>query len=176
MLSGLRSRRISQDYPGNGLERSAETCTHAAQCNLRCDLEDIFDQEVIGNAGFQRSPRLAARAIQLIHRLQSTQDVNVRHAVPFAVFTRFYVSPGKNGDDAITFLWIRICRIGQAPRESVLTVLIESENQQTVVLLRPVVVAVDMLPQPLVASHNAGWNRTIVHVVYKVRDYKRNSG
>src|SRR5260370_41580072 len=130
---------------------------------LGCGLEDSFDRDAIGDAVFQRSPRLTARASQLIHRLQSTQEVNVRHAIPFAVFTWFYVSPGKNGDDAITFLWIRICRIGQAPRESVLTVLIESEDQQTVVLLRPVVVALDMLPQPLVASHNAGWNRIIVH-------------
>src|SRR5216684_3900692 len=158
MLSGLRSRRISQDYPGNGLERSAETCTHAAPCNLRCDLEDIFDQEVIGDAGFQRSPGLAARSIQPIHGLQSTQDINVRHALPFAVFALFYVSPSKDCDDAITFPWILICRIGQAPGQRVLTVLIESEDQQTVVLLRPVVVAVDMLPQPLVARHDARRN------------------
>src|SRR6266849_10657075 len=161
MVSGIWSRRISQDNPWKRFGKSAETCPRAAQCNLRCDLEDIFDQEVIGDAGFQRSPGLAARSIQLIHSLQSTQDINVRHALPFAVFALFYVSPSKNRDDAIAFLWIFIRRIGQAPGQRVLTVLIESEDQQTVVLLRPVVVAVDMLPQPLVARHDPRRNRTV---------------
>src|SRR5260370_32926422 len=126
MVSGLWSRRISQDNPWNRFGKKCRDLHSRGPSNLRCELEDIFDQEVIGDAGFQRSPGLAARSIQPIHGLQSTQDTNVRHALPFAVFALFYVSPSENRDDAITFPWILICRIGQAPGQRVLTVLIES--------------------------------------------------
>ena len=34
------------------LWKSAEACTCASPRNLRCYVEDIFDQEVVGYAGF----------------------------------------------------------------------------------------------------------------------------
>src|SRR6266853_6478533 len=154
------------------LVKAQRACTRAVPSNLRRDVEDIFDQEVVGDAGLQGIKLLTPRSTQLIHRLQSPQDINVGHALSFLVITRFYVSPSKNRDDMISFPRVFIPWIGHAPSQRELTVLVESENQQTVMLLRPAVVAVDVLPQPLVAR----LNRTTVHVICKVRDNKRNGG
>src|SRR5258708_38072300 len=92
------------------------------------------------------------------------------------VLTRFYVSPGKNCHDVVGFLRIVVPGVGQGPAKTELTIFVESKNQQTVVLLRPAIVAVDVVPQPPVASPDSRRNRTVVHVVYKVRDNKRNGG
>src|SRR5258708_23591246 len=174
MLSGPWSRCIQLDQTGKGCGETA--CARAVPRSLRCDVENIFDQEVIGDAGLKGIKLLVTRSIQLVHSLQSPQDINVRHALLFRVITRFYVSPSKNRDDVVSFLLVFIPWIGRAPGQRELTVLVKSENQQTIVLLRPVVVAVDMLPQPSVARDDARRTRPVVHVVYKVRDYKRNSG
>src|SRR6266478_870168 len=170
MLSGPWSRCIQLDQTGKGFGETART--RPVPRSLRCDVENIFDQEVIGDAGLKGIKLLVTRSTQLVHSLHSPQDINVRHALLFRVITRFYVSPSKNRDDVVSFLLVFIPWIGHAPSQRELTVLVESENQQTVMLLRPAVVAVDVLPQPLVAR----LNRTTVHVICKVRDNKRNGG
>ena len=83
---------------------------------LRPDLENIGDDEVIGDASLERLRRLRSRLIQFVHRLQSTQDIHVIDALPFGVFARLYVSPGKNCGDLISFILILIRRIGRAPK------------------------------------------------------------
>src|ERR1700694_2759429 len=112
---------------GKGVE-SAEARARSVPRNLRRDVEDIFDQVVIGDASFQGIKLLTTRSTQLIHRLQSPQDIHVCHALFFDIITRSYVSPSKNGDDMISFLRILIPRVGYAPSERELTVFVESEN------------------------------------------------
>ena len=91
----------------------------------------------------------------------------------FRVLARLYVSPSKNRDDVIPFLWPRTRRIGQVITSMI--VLVKGEDKQAVVLLGPVVVVADVLPQPRVAGQDAGRFHTVVHIIDKVRDYKGNS-
>src|SRR5437899_3781235 len=164
MLSGPWSRCIQLDQTGKGFGETART--RPVRRSLRCDVENIFDQEVIGDASLKGIKLLTTRSIQLVHSLQSPQDINVRHALFFLVLTRFYVSPSKNRDYMIGFLRILVPWIGHPPSQCELTVLVKSENQQTVVLLRPCVVAVDILPQPSVARDDARRTRPVVHGIY----------
>src|SRR5260370_2669333 len=123
MLSGPWSRCISQDRTWKGLEKAGRPAP-AQPRNLRRDVEDIFDQEVVGDAGLQGIKLLTPRSTQLIHRLQSPQDINVRHALSFLVITRFYVSPRKNRGDMFTFLRVFIPGVGHPPIQLTLTLIL----------------------------------------------------
>src|SRR6266403_248130 len=119
MLSGPWSRCIQLDQTGKGFGETART--RPVPRSLRCDVENIFDQEVIGDAGLKGIKLLVTRSTQLVHSLQSPQDINVRHALLFRVITRFYVSPSKNRDDVVSFLLVFIpciCRPRRCPTNS----------------------------------------------------------
>src|ERR1700689_4698553 len=79
---------------------------------------------------------------------------------------------GKNRCNSIPLIWIFVGGIGQSTSQRGFVALVKSKNQQTVVLLGPLVVAGNVLFQPLVANTNGGRNWTVVHVMDKVRNHK----
>ena len=75
------------------MEDDHHGCTHTQaspatvlDVTLRLDIEDIRDNEVIGDASIEGVLLLRSRFIQLIHRLQRTQEIHVRHALLFGIF------------------------------------------------------------------------------------------
>src|SRR5215470_3380989 len=65
-------------------------------------------------------------------------------------------------------------RIGQSVITSLIIVLVKSNDQKTVVGLCPLVIAVEVLLEPGVASRNALSRFAVVHVVIQVRNDERD--
>src|SRR5262249_12238898 len=81
---------------------------------------------------------------------------------------------GEDCDDAIlniaqSRIWSDQ-RIGESVITSLVIVLVKSDDQKTVVSLRPLVKAVGVLSEPGIASGDALSRFAVVHVVIQVRD------
>lgn len=88
--------------------------------------------------------------------------------------TGFDVSSGENCDDAVSLSLRGSGGIGQAGRSVI--VLVKDDNQQTVILFGPLIVAVEVLPQPCITVLDAARNRAIVHIILQVRDHEGYRG
>src|SRR5262245_27065213 len=62
--------------------------------------------------------------------------------------------------------------IGESVITSLVIVFVKSDGQQTVVSLCPLVIAVEVLSEPGVASRDALTRFAVVHIVIQVRDYE----
>ena len=61
-------------------------------------------------------------------------------------------------------------RIGEPAITILVVVLVEGNDQKTIVSLRPLVIVIDVLPKPGIARWDAFRRFTIVHIVIEVRN------
>src|ERR1700692_1432387 len=155
---------------GQGSSRLVPAHPFPAPNSLPCrrDVKNIFDQEAVRDVRFQRLPLLRSRFIQLIHRLQSPQDIHMRHALVLRIFSRLDMRPGKNCGNPIPPGGIAIPGIGNASHPGAVPILVDRENQQAVVFFRPLIISVKVLPQPFVSAID----RLVIHVVIEIRNHE----
>src|SRR5579863_7417045 len=63
---------------------------------VSASLKDICDQKVVGDSCSGRVGLLRARFRQPVHGLQSTQNVDMRNALPLRILAWLYASSSKN--------------------------------------------------------------------------------
>ena len=99
----------------------------------------------------------------------------MRYALILGIIAWLDMRTSKNRRYPISLIRILIAGTGHAAGKGEFVVLIKGKNQQAVVLLRPLIIAIQVLPQPLVSPDDGALDFAIMHIIGKIRSNEGDS-
>src|SRR5438067_10923646 len=191
-LAGTLSRNPTPQprFPGMGWPRAmqngrtpgAPATRNRSRSTSRCWREDVSQYGVVTDAGARRIRLLMPRARQFVHGFQRAQQRDVVDHQGFSI-SRLDMRAGDDCRDTVLrragshAAVLHDCRIGRAAQIGlVVVVLVEGDDEEAVMGLGPLVIAVEIFREPAVARGDRLLRRAVMHVVLLVGDHESDGG
>src|SRR5436853_2389685 len=191
-LAGTLSRNPTPQprFPGMGWPRAmqngrtpgAPATRNRSRSTTRCGREDVSQYGVVTDAGARRIRLLMPRARQFVHGLQRAQQRDMVDHQGFSI-SRFDMRAGDDRRDTVLrragahAAVLHDRRIGQAAQIGlVVVVFVEGDDEEAVMSLGPLVIAVEIFREPAIARGDRLLGCAVMHVVLLVGDHESDGG
>jgi len=138
--------------------------------------EDVGNDAIVRDASLHRVRLLGSACGQPVHCLQGTQDIDMRTAFPLRMISGLDMRPSQDGYNSVPDNAVAACRNRQSVIMGRIVILIESQDQETVVGLGPLIVPIQVLPEPGISRLYVPRRPAVMHIIPKLGITKHTVG